>query len=269
MEVVRDVDLKNPPRCAVFDFDGTLSLIRQGWPNVMVPMMVEALKETGTSESDEELTELAMTFVTELTGQQTIYQMIRLGQEVSERGNVPLDPLSYKRCYQQRLMERIKVRREALRSGSGSSEEMLVPYSLEALRGLQEREVELYLASGTDESYVIEEAQLLGLDVYFGDNIYGAVDNYETFSKRMLIGRILEEKGIGGSQLMGFGDGYVEIENTKSVGGIAIAVASDEAHRSGRPDPWKRDRLVGIGADIVIPDFRDYAVLFNYLWKEA
>ena len=47
VEVVRDVDLKNPPRCAVFDFDGTLSLIRQGWPNVMVPMMVEALKETG------------------------------------------------------------------------------------------------------------------------------------------------------------------------------------------------------------------------------
>ena len=27
----------------LFDFDGTLSLIRQGWPEVMVPMFVEML----------------------------------------------------------------------------------------------------------------------------------------------------------------------------------------------------------------------------------
>ena len=30
----------------LFDFDGTLSLIRQGWPEVMVPMFVEMLPET-------------------------------------------------------------------------------------------------------------------------------------------------------------------------------------------------------------------------------
>ena len=28
---------------ALFDFDGTLSLIRQGWPEVMIPMFVEML----------------------------------------------------------------------------------------------------------------------------------------------------------------------------------------------------------------------------------
>ena len=27
----------------LFDFDGTLSLIRQGWPDVMVPMFTEVL----------------------------------------------------------------------------------------------------------------------------------------------------------------------------------------------------------------------------------
>ena len=27
----------------VFDFDGTLSIIRQGWPEVMLPMFVEML----------------------------------------------------------------------------------------------------------------------------------------------------------------------------------------------------------------------------------
>ena len=31
----------------LFDFDGTLSLIRQGWPEVMVPMFVEMLPPQG------------------------------------------------------------------------------------------------------------------------------------------------------------------------------------------------------------------------------
>jgi serine/threonine-protein kinase len=41
-------------RSVLFDFDGTLSLIREGWPQVMVPMMVSVLRETGTPEPDEE-----------------------------------------------------------------------------------------------------------------------------------------------------------------------------------------------------------------------
>jgi hypothetical protein len=49
------------------------------------------------------------------------------------------------------------------------------------------------------------------------------------------------------------------------LGGIAVAVASDEAARSGSPDAWKRDRLIGVGADIVIPDFRDRGALLAYL----
>ena len=32
VEVLRDVSGTRPPRCALFDFDGTLSLIREGWP---------------------------------------------------------------------------------------------------------------------------------------------------------------------------------------------------------------------------------------------
>ena len=31
---------------ALFDFDGTLSLIREGWQDIMVPMMVEKLMDT-------------------------------------------------------------------------------------------------------------------------------------------------------------------------------------------------------------------------------
>ncbi len=269
IEVFRRPGHRQPPQHVLFDFDGTLSLIRQGWMDVMVPMMVEVLQATGTPEPPEALARLAREFVTELTGKQTIYQMIRLAEEVRRRGGQSEDPLQYKQVYHQRLMERISSRREALREGKASPREMLVPYSLELLDGLCRRGVALYLASGTDETYVIEEARLLGLDRYFGTHIYGALDDYKSFSKALVIQRILETHRVAGESLLGFGDGYVEIQNVKAVGGTAVAVASDEVHRSGQCDPWKRQRLIGAGADLVIPDYRDYQALLAYLWGET
>jgi hypothetical protein len=80
----------------------------------------------------------------------------------------------------------------------------------------------------------------------------------------MIIERLLRENSIPGAQLLSFGDGYVEIENTKQAGGLAVAVASDEAQNgSGRFDEWKRRRLLEVGADVVIPDYRDAAPLLE------
>lgn len=268
VEIVRDARRDDPPLFALFDFDGTLSLIREGWIDVMVPMMIEVLRETGTDESGEALHALVLDFVGELNGKQTIYQMIRLAEEVEKRGGAPEEPLSYKHRYHERLMSRIHGRREALRDGSARPQEMLVPAALDVLRGLADRGVALYLASGTDEEYVREESELLGLDVFFGRHVYGAVDDYQSFSKEMVVRRILDENRLDASRLVGFGDGYVEIENVKAAGGIAVGVASDEAGRSGKSDPWKRNRLIGIGADVIIPDFRDHDLLCRYLWKE-
>ena len=109
-----------------------------------------------------------------------------------------------------------------------------------------------------------QESQLLDVTQFFGKHIYGALDDYKQFSKKMVIERILRENRVQGDQLLSFGDGYVEIENTKEVGGLAVAVASDEAHNgSGQFDEWKRTRLRGVGADVVIPDFRDAEVLLK------
>jgi phosphoglycolate phosphatase-like HAD superfamily hydrolase len=265
IEIIREPELKAPPQHVLFDFDGTLSLIREGWPGVMVPMMVEVLLETGTDESPQELYDYCYGYVMQLCGKQTIYQMVRLAEEVKARGGTPKDPFVYKQIYHDRLMDRIRHRREALRSGKVKPEEMLVPCSLNILAALKDRGIALYLASGTDQEYVEEEAGLLTLEHYFGPHIYGAQKEYKKFSKQAVIDHILSENRIEGSLLLGFGDGYVEIQNVKSSGGTAIAVASDEAHRSGKPDAWKRDRLIGAGADIVIPDFQDYEPLLRYL----
>ncbi len=52
IEVLRPSLPRGRFRSVLFDFDGTLSLLREGWPQVMIPMMVAELRRTGTAESD-------------------------------------------------------------------------------------------------------------------------------------------------------------------------------------------------------------------------
>ena len=84
---------------------------------------------------------------------------------------------------------------------------------------------------------------MLGMAGYFGEHIYGALDDYQSFSKQMIIEKILRDNDLHGEQLLGFGDGFVEIEEIRRVGGVAVAVASDEVNRRG-VNAWKRDRLI-------------------------
>jgi phosphoglycolate phosphatase len=249
----------------LFDFDGTLSLIRQGWPEVMVPMFVEVLPKR-PGETDEEVRRLAEDDIMRLNGKQTIYQMIQLAERIQERGGTPAEPLWYKHEYLRRLEERIHGRIAGLADGSKQRDDLVVHGGRELLDHLRRRGLTMVLASGTDEYAVKREVHLLGLEEYFGPHIYGALDDYKQFSKKMIIDRILKENAIAGDRLLAFGDGYVEIQNTKDVGGFAVAVASDEANNgSGRVDPWKRERLLAVGADVVIPDYRDAIPLIDFL----
>src|SRR5262250_1576198 len=107
IEVLRPGLPRGRFRSVLFDFDGTLSLIREGWPQVMIPMMVNVLRETGTRETDSDLAQSVEEIVMRLNGRQTIYQMIQLAEEVRRRGGKPLEPLQYKHHYHDLLMNRI------------------------------------------------------------------------------------------------------------------------------------------------------------------
>ncbi|MCI0456152.1 MAG: HAD family hydrolase [Gemmataceae bacterium] len=268
-----DIEILHPDlprgrfRSVLFDFDGTLSLIREGWPQVMIPMMVDVLRATGTTETETELSAVVEEFVMRLNGRQTIYQMIHLAEEVRRRGGQPCEPLAYKHRYHDLLMQRIRGRLAALEAGAATAEEWVVPGSHALLDHLRQRGLALYLASGTDLTYVRHEASLLGLTAYFGDHVYGALDDYQTFSKKLIVERILHDHGLHGAELLAFGDGFVEIEEVKRVGGVAVAVASDEVRRQGI-NAWKRDRLVRAGADLVIPEYRGHQRLLRYLFAE-
>ena len=253
-------------RYALFDFDGTISLIREGWQGIMVPMMVDILLDTPHHEDRLQIEKVVNEFVSRLTGKQTIYQMIQLCEEITARGGTPQEPLYYKHIYNDRLIQQIQYRIEDLKSGRSTPEEQTVPGAYAWLKILKEHGVICYLASGTDEKYVLEEANLLQLPPYFA-GIYGAQDNYKNFSKKMVIDRIIQSHNLHGADFVVFGDGYVEIEDSKSVNGIAVGVATDEKNRCGI-DAWKRSRLIAAGADLIIPDFRESQLLDKYLFPD-
>ncbi|MFI5368617.1 MAG: carbohydrate kinase, partial [Spirochaetia bacterium] len=81
----------------------------------------------------------------------------------------------------------------------------------------------------------------------------------------MVLEKILAELGPSrAAHLVTFGDGPVEIRETKRRGGFAIGVASDELRRSG----WnwsKRARLIKAGADLVVPDYTGWKALIALL----
>ena len=188
--------------------------------------------------------------------------------QIKQRGGTPLEPLEYKHMYLDRLWERIEHRVVGLKEGRLRPEDVVVPGAFSILENMRRRGVTCYLASGTDQPYVLDEAAALGVTPYFPGRIFGALDEYKRFSKAQVIQDILRTHNLQGSQLLAFGDGYVEIEETKRAGGIAVGVATDEATRQGI-NAWKRERLIQAGADVIVPDFREQERLIGYLWGET
>lgn len=252
-------------RVVLFDFDGTLSLIRAGWMDVMVPMMVDLLLETNSGETADQLRELVLDTIGRTTGKETIYQMMELADNIQRRGRTPQDPLAYKKMYLDLLWVHIAHRIQDLRSGKASPEQYLVPGSRQLLENLRARGFVLYLASGTDHAAVEDEARLLDIHRYFA-GVYGAQDDLKSFSKGLLVKRIIDSAEFQGHEFLGFGDGYVEIEEVKKVGGVAVGVATKEPECLV-VDDWKRNRLVGVGADVIIPNYLELDELLSVLFE--
>ena len=265
-----DIEVINYPakgtcfRYALFDFDGTISLLREGWQEVMIPYFCEVLLKASPSSNTAEIKETVTEFVDLLTGKQTIFQCMQLDEEVQKRGGPATDPHLYKAEYLRRLMAHIKDRHQALTNGEANPSDYIVPGCEAFLQILKQNGVKLYLASGTDEVDVIAEARLLGVADYFDGGIYGAKDSIKDCSKELVIRQILEENNIGGADLISFGDGYIEVQLVKDIGGYAIAVATDEAKRKG-VNAWKRRRLLSANADAVVPDFVNAQKLFEFI----
>lgn len=266
--------LGTPPRGegiqhALFDFDGTVSLIREGWEAVMAPVMCEAIApgEPPTPELEREV----LDYIDESTGLETILQMEHLVGMVRAHGKVPpdriLDAQGYKDIYIGRLHEMIRDTVEALEAGDADPEQHRVPGALASLEWLRQRGVTLYVASGTDQPDVRREAACVGIAHLIDGGIFGALRSYKDFSKESFIRELFERHRLSGPELVVFGDGPVEIRLARAAGAVAVGVAASPA-RDSVPDPARRARLIRAGAHVIVPDFSQWLTLERFLWSD-
>lgn len=241
----------------VFDFDGTLSLLRQGWPRTMLGLFLDLL----TPLENEDRAALEAELVTEIlsfNGKQPIHQMRAFAARVAARGGETESPEEYLATYAKRLRAEINERLDAIHSGRKDRDEFILHGGRALLERLREQGFTLFLLSGTNEDFVREEAELLGLTEFFHAGLFGGTKDPRDFSKERVYDRIISEHGITGANLLSIGDGPVEMRATVERGGLAVAVASDELNNgSGVIDPDKRAVLTAAGARVVIPDYRD------------
>jgi phosphoglycolate phosphatase-like HAD superfamily hydrolase len=247
------------------DWDGTTALSRTGWAHLMLEIYLEHLP-LSAEETEATRRTLAWEELMRLNGRPSIHQMGRLAEMVRERGGNPASATDYQATFQQRLADMVHERLQQIRAGDRAPHTLLIPGAREMLAEIQARGIPLTLASGTPQPQLREEAALLGIASYFEGRIFGPADTHDThFSKRAVIASTLTDGGIDGASLLAFGDGPVELSETKAVGGLAVAVASDEEN-PGQLDAWKRETLLAAGADAVIADFRDVTALMAALF---
>ena len=256
--------------CAIFDHDGTISSLRQGWELVMEPMMIDAIRgdRPVAPELAERIEERVRAYIDVTTGIQTISQMIGLVDLVREFGLVRNDAIltaeEYKAVYNAELIKMVETRTQKFKAGELGRDDVTIKGAVRWLQLLSEKGIRLYLASGTDEEDVAEEANLLGYVDLFDGGIYGATGSIEDEPKKRALERIMEDAGSIESVIT-FGDGPVEMRETVRRGGYAVGVGSDEIRRYGFNEK-KRRRLVLSGADILIPDFSQAPTLYNMLF---
>lgn len=273
IEIINKWENKLQIKHAIFDHDGTISTLREGWELIMAPMMIKAILGDNFLKADEVIYQKVQKrvdeFIDKTTGIQTLVQMKGLIDLIREFGYVPdtelLDEFGYKQIFNDELLVMVKEREKKLLRGELSLEDFTLKNAVPLLQKLFDAGIKLYLASGTDEADVKSEAHVLGYDSLFEGRIYGATGDITKEAKKMVLDRILDSIGESAfGNVVSFGDGPVEMRETRKRGGVTIGIASNELRRYGL-NKSKRTRLIKSGADIIIPDFSQLPQLIRLL----
>jgi rfaE bifunctional protein kinase chain/domain len=273
IEIIREWPEDLSIRHAIFDHDGTISTLREGWEHIMAPVMIKAVLGNKFNNADEALYKKVERRVRDMidktTGVQTLRQMMFLLEVIREFGCVPenemLDEYGYKKIYNNELMLMVRERELKLKRKELTVNDLTMINAIPFLQRLHDAGIILYLASGTDETDVKNEAEILGYSHLFDGGIFGAVGDINKEAKKIVLDRILDNIGESVTERIAtFGDGPVEIRETRKRGGITIGVASNEIKRFGL-NKVKRTRLIKAGADIVVPDFSQLSDILRLL----
>jgi FMN phosphatase YigB (HAD superfamily) len=249
----------------VFDFDGTLSWVRHGWPELMFETFRIHWPDADQIHAPDWRTKME-SIVYGMNGKPSLLQMQRYAEEATAVDGKTRDAHKLRDHFQALLDREIYARLHAIESGERGRDAFVIHGARPFLEYLQSLPVTLVILSSSIEHRVRQEAEALGLTGFFGKHIYGSGVDPRGFSKWDVYGRLMADERISGENILSFGDGPVEIECTKRLGGLAVAVCSDEDENgSGVSHPYKLRQLLESGADAAIPDFRDAIPLTRHL----
>lgn len=273
VEIVESYGRVNEVRYLVIDHDGTISVLREGWEKLMHDMMLQCICGEKLSQLNakqhEEISSKVDQLISQTTGAPTIVQMEGLVELIEREAMISaeevLSPEAYKERYVTELNGFVAQRIQRFKKGELGIEEFTIKGVVKFLKYLKAQNISLYLASGTDEEYVIKEAEALEYALLFDGEIHGAKPDGVS-AKRKVIEHLIREKNATQDQIVVLGDGPSEIREGRKVGALCVGVASDEVRRYGL-NLHKRERLIRAGAHIIIPDFSQLSsiseVLFN------
>jgi len=268
-----------PPKVIIFDHDGTISTLRQGWEVVMRALMISNIigeqRTTLSAESYHSVEQAVDKLIDQTTGVQTIIQMHEFVKLIRSFGYVNesdiLEPKQYKDQYNEQLLSSIQKKKDYVQQGFLSLEDVTIKGSVPFLEYVHQQGALIFLASGTDVEDVKKEAELLGYAHYFNGGIFGSIGDIAKDPKKVVMQEILTEirkKGdIGVEDCFVFGDGAVEIREGRKQNLFTVGLVSDEKQRFGI-NLMKRERLILAGADMLIPDFSMFDTLIESLGWE-
>ena len=262
--------INGPIRCFVFESDGVISTLREGWQKIMAMMMIEMIVGQATP-SDEELNIVKSEvygFVRCSAGFHVLLQMGELVDMISSYGFVPdneiHEPAAYKAIYDKRLKVSVNERLATIGS-QATVEDFMIRGVRGFLRELFNQRVEMVVSSGTDEIDLMFELDALNATKFFSE-IHGARATYQESNKRMVLANLIDATGFKGQEIAVVGNGRIDMEVAKAFGCIAIGVASDEIKRHG----WNMPKALNLARarvkpDILIMDFHQARQLLNFL----
>lgn len=191
-----------------------------------------------------------------LNGKPTIHQMRAIHEQAKAAGVVVPAPEELLGEYHNALYGVIQTRWKMLENGEAKVDDFLVSGVRTFLEALVSRGVKLFVLSGTVQPQVRAEAEMLGVTKYFEGGVFGNSEDPTRFTKMAMFKRFISEEGINPSELLAFGDGAIEIENVRNLGGTAIGVASNEEQNGGAErDERKAKQLREAGGLAIIPDY--------------
>lgn len=246
---------------AAIDFDGTMSLIRIGWQQVMHGVMKSALQQYHPR--PDRIDDDIRTYIAHSTGQPSIIQMAWIDEQMMLFGGPQRGAQFYLDQFSNGMKHQIDARIASITDDT-TADSFMINGARQFLFTLARRNIHIALVSGTEQSHLIRESAALRIDSFFDAGIYGPGSHAPNFTKHDAIARLITEYNVPPGGLLSVGDGPVEIKAGKALDGYSLAVASDE--HGGGLDADKRQHLIDVGADAVIANFEHLDTLSHVLF---